>query len=255
MAGRSYRLTPAGRDAWETQDAAIPADYRRILWMMDMEGQSGVAQALTRLFPSDMLEEWLREMEEIGLIEVIPEGEEQNSGFAPGRADETLALEQAKLLDAAKEAGALLARTGAYVAMDRLRDRPLPVKAAAETVILIVEDDVDQLALADLRVSMAGYKVRAAKSVEGYLQALVRDGPPDVLLLDVELPDGNGFDVLARMRRDAEFRLLPIILLTARNEAADIGRGLLLGADGYVTKPYTRNILADVIRRVLRRGE
>jgi len=83
----------------------------------------------------------------------------------------------------------------------------------------------------------------------------VRDGLPDLLLLDVELPDGNGFDLLTRMRRDAEFRLLPIILLTARNEAVDIGRGLLLGADGYVTKPYTRNILADVIRRVLRRGE
>ena len=252
MAGRSYRLTPAGRNAWETQDAAIPADYRRILWMMDMQGQGGVAQALTRLYPSDMLEEWLREMEEIGLIEVIAEGE---TGFAPSSADQTLALDQAKLLDAAKEAGASLARSGAYVAMDRVRDRPLPVKAAAETVILIVEDDVDQLALADLRVSMAGYRVRVAKSIEDYLQAWVRDGPPDVLLLDVELPDGNGFDVLTRLRRDAEFRLLPIIMLTARNDAADIGRGLLLGADGYVTKPYTRNILADVIRRVLRRGE
>ena len=74
MAGRSYRLTPAGRDAWETQDAAVPADYRRILWMMDMHGQSGVAQALARLYPSDMLTEWLAEMEEIGLIEGLPEG-------------------------------------------------------------------------------------------------------------------------------------------------------------------------------------
>jgi len=255
MAGRSYRLTPAGREAWETQDAAIPADYRRILWMMDMQGQSGVAQALTRLYPRGMLEEWLGEMEEIGLIEAIPDGEGQETGFTPSSPDETLALDQAKLLDAAKEAGASLARTGAYLAMDRLRERPLPVKAAAEMVILIVEDDLDQLALADLRVSMAGYKVRAAKSVEDCQQALVRDGPPDLLLLDVELPDGNGFDVLTSMRRHAELRLLPIVLLTARNEAIDIGRGLLLGADGYVTKPYTRNILADVIRRVLRRGE
>jgi len=250
MAGRSYRLTPAGREAWESQDTAIPADYRRILWMMDMQGQSVLA--LTRLYPRGMLEEWLGEMEEIGLVEAIPDGE---TGFAPGNADETLALDQAKLLDAAKEAGASLARTGAYIAMDRLRERPLPVKAAAETEILIVEDDIDQLALADLRVSMAGYKVRAAKSVADYLQSLVLEGPPDLLLLDVELPDGNGFDVLANLRRHAEFGQLPIILLTARREAADIGRGLLLGADGYVTKPYTRNILADVIRRVLRRGE
>jgi len=254
MAARSYRLTAAGREAWESQDTAIPADYRRILWMMDMQGQSGVAQALTRLYPRDMLEEWLREMEEIGLVEVVPEGDGER-GFAPSRADETLALDQAKLLDAAKEAGASLARTGAYLAMDRLKDRPLPLKAAAETEVLIIEDDIDQLALADLRVSMAGYRVRAAKSIADYLEALVRDGPPDLLLLDVELPDGNGFDLLTKMRGDAEFHLLPIILLTSRNEAIDIGRGLLLGADGYVTKPYTRNILADVIRRVLRRGE
>ena len=254
MAARSYRLTAAGREAWESQDTAIPADYRRILWMMDMQGQSGVAQALTRLYPRDMLEEWLREMEEIGLVEGVPEGDGER-GFAPGGADETLALDQVKLLDAAKEAGASLARTGAYLAMDRLRDRPLPLKAAAETVVLIVEDDIDQLALADLRVSMAGYRVRAAKSIADYLEALVRDGPPDLLLLDVELPDGNGFDLLSNMRSDPEFHMLPIILLTSRNEAVDIGRGLLLGADGYVTKPYTRNILADVIRRVLRRGE
>jgi len=254
MAARSYRLTAAGREAWESQDTAIPADYRRILWMMDMQGQSGVAQALTRLYPRDMLEEWLREMEEIGLVEGVPEGDGER-GFAPSGADETLALDQVKLLDAAKEAGASLARTGAYLAMDRLRDRPLPLKAAAETEVLIVEDDIDQLALADLRVSMAGYRVRAAKSIADYLEALVRDGPPDLLLLDVELPDGNGFDLLSNMRSDPEFHMLPIILLTSRNEAVDIGRGLLLGADGYVTKPYTRNILADVIRRVLRRGE
>jgi CheY-like chemotaxis protein len=255
MTGRSYRLTAAGRKAWETQDAAVPADYRRLLWMMDMQGQSGGAQALARLYPGDMFAEWLAEMEEIGLIEPIPDGEETKSGFAPASADETLALEQAKLVEAAKDAGASLARSGAFVAMDRLRNRPLPVKAAASTTILIVEDDPDQMALADLRVTMAGYQVRAANCVSAYLQALLAEGAPDLLLLDVELPDGNGFEVLQKMRQHPEFAELPIVMLTSRNDAGDIGRGLLLGADGYVTKPYTRNILADVIRRVLRRGE
>lgn len=255
MTGRTYRLTAAGRQAWENQDSAVPADYRRLLWMMDMQGQAGLARALAYLFPSDMFIEWLSELEELGLIEVTPEGEETKSGFAPGSPDETLATDQAKLVEAAKDAGASLARSGAYVAMDRLRKRPLPVKAAASTTILIVEDDPDQMALADLRVTMAGYQVRTASSVSGYLQALLTEGAPDLLLLDVELPDGNGFDVLQKMRQHPEFAELPIVMLTSRNDAGDIGRGLLFGADGYVTKPYTRNILADVIRRVLRRGE
>ena len=148
-----------------------------------------------------MLEEWLSEMEEIGLIESLPEGEPLADGFASGSSDSTLALDQAQIREAAKVAGNSLARTGAYLALDRLRQRPMPMKAPADTVVLIVEDDPDQLALADLRVSMAGYKVRVAGSVNGFLQALVDEGAPDLLLLDVMLPDGDGFDVLSKMRR------------------------------------------------------
>jgi CheY-like chemotaxis protein len=250
MAERLYRLTAAGRDAWEKQDSAVPADYRRILWMMDVQGQGGVAEALSKLYSADMLSEWLSELEEIGLIESIPEGE---SGFTAHASDRTVGLDQAQVREAAKIAGASLARTGAYLAFDRLRRRPAPVKPPAEMIVLIVEDDPDQLALADLRVSMAGYKVRVAGSVNGFLQALVDDGAPDLLLLDVMLPDGDGFDVLSKMRRHQALGSLPIVMLTARNEAADIGRGLALGADGYITKPYTKGILADVIDRVLKR--
>ena len=253
MAERIYRLTAAGREAWESQDVAVPADYRRILWMMDVQGQGGVADTLAKLYSPEMLAEWLSEMEEIGLIEALPEGHSAKNAFAPRSSDQTVALDQAQLREAAKIAGNSLARTGAYVALDRLRHRPTPAKTAADTVVLIVEDDPDQLALADLRVSMAGYKVRVASSVNGFLQALVDEGAPDLLLLDAVLPDGDGFEVLVKMRRHQALGSLPIVMLTARNDSADIGRGLALGADGYITKPYTRNILADVIRRVLNR--
>src|SRR5688572_8385057 len=250
MAERIYRLTAAGREAWEGQDVAVPADYRRILWMMDVQGQGAFADTLAKLYPAEMLAEWLSEMEEIGLIEALPEGQVAEDGF-DARPDKTVALDQGQLREAARIAGSALARTGAYVALDRLRHRPAPSKKPAETVILIVEDDPDQLALADLRVSMAGYKVRVASSVNGFLQALIDEGAPDLLLLDATLPDGDGFEVLAKMRRHQALGSLPIVILTARNDPADIGRGLALGADGYVTKPYTRSILADVIQRVL----
>jgi CheY-like chemotaxis protein len=250
MAERIYRLTEAGREAWEREDAAVPADYRRILWMMDVHG--GAAENLARVYPADMLEEWLSEMEEIGLIEIAPEGEKQQGDFAARGSDKTLAFDRARLSEAGQSAGAALARTGAFLATDRLRKRPAPLKPPEESVILIVEDDPDQLALADLRISMAGYRVRVANSVNGFLQAMLDDGAPDLLLLDVMLPDGDGFDVLAKMRRHQALGSLPIVMLTAKNDPADIGRGLVLGADGYITKPYTKNVLADVIRRVLK---
>lgn len=245
---RTFRLTRAGRAAWESEDTAVPADYRRILWLMDFHGHAGVIQGLLRHYPRNVLDDWLAEMAELGLIEEIPEGD---LGDVTPRADNTMALGKIELARA-HSAGEELGRTGAFLATDRLRQRSVPQKPPSETVILIVEDDPDQLALADLRVTMAGYKVRVASSVNGFLQTMLDEGPPDLLLLDVHLPDGDGFDVLARLRRHPSLGTLPIVLLTAKSDPSDIGRGLVLGADGYVTKPYTRNILADVIRKILK---
>jgi CheY-like chemotaxis protein len=234
-----YQLTDAGRNAWESQDTAVPADYRLILWLLDFHGNDYAASAFRR-FPEQLLGAWLGEMEELGLIERATSGPK----YAPERPAEPVADEVS--------AAEMLSRGGAYIAEHRLRSRMPPRKPRARIVVLIVEDDADQLALADLRVSMAGYKVRVANSVNGFLQAIVDEGAPDLLLLDVMLPDGDGFDVLARMRRHPALGSLPIILLTARSDAGDIGRGLVLGADGYVTKPYTKNLLVDVIRRALK---
>jgi CheY-like chemotaxis protein len=251
---RIYRVTPAGREAWESQDVAVPADYRRMLWMMDFHGHAGVIRDLVRRYPKHVLDEWLAEMEELGLIEETQEREPEDThpAFSTRDADQTMTIERARLQQESESVGNALARTGAYVASDRLGLRPAGGKSPGDTVVLIVEDDPDQLALADLRVSMAGYKVRVANSVNAYLQSMLDDGAPDLLLLDVVLPDGNGFDVLAKIRRHPVLSSLPVVMLTAKDDAADIGKGLLLGADAYVTKPYTKNILADVIRRVLK---
>jgi CheY-like chemotaxis protein len=114
------------------------------------------------------------------------------------------------------------------------------------------KDDPDQLALGELRLTMAGYQVHSvdrAKALSRYLRQQAR---PDLLLLDVMLPDGNGFDILAQLRGRPEFSSLPIVLLTAKAELVDIRNGLALGADGYITKPYSKNQLAEVISRVLK---
>ena len=250
---RIYRLTKSGRDAWENEDVAVPADYRRILWLIDFQGHAGLMNAMLKTVSRAVLDDWLEEMEELGLIELVPEGESTPEDFAsPDRTLKLTEIERKRLKQDARKAGDSLASTGAYVAVHRLEDRAPLRKASRETSVLIVEDDPDQLALADLRVSMAGYHVRVASSVNGFLQTMLDDGAPDLLLLDVALPDGDGFEVLARLRRHQALGSLPIVMLTAKADPADIGKGLALGADGYVTKPYTKNVLSDVIRRVLK---
>ena len=243
MSANVYRLTDAGRGAWESQDAAVPADYRLVLWLIDFHGHAHVRTLVNR-FPAHLLGDWMREMEELGLIEPIPEdAEDPEKALAPQPAPQEIEAASNSLL-----------ASGAYLAVGRLRGRRPISKRAADTVILIVEDDPDQLALADLRVTMAGYSVRVANSADAFIQTLAQKGPPDLLLLDVTLPDGDGFEILTKLRQHRRYGSLPVVMLTAKSEYEDIGKGLRLGADGYITKPYSKNILADVVRRVLETG-
>jgi DNA-binding response OmpR family regulator len=107
-------------------------------------------------------------------------------------------------------------------------------------------------ALADLRISMAGYQVRLARNCAELVQEIHTRVPPDIALLDIMLPDGNGLDVLASIRRHPALALLPVVMLTALTEPGEVRRGLTFGADGYITKPYSKKILTDTIRSVLK---
>jgi len=152
----------------------------------------------------------------------------------------------------AKEITASLQRKRAYLSTARLRNRPRLPKTAAQCTVLVVEDDPDQAALADVRVSMAGYNVRMARTRREMFTDLITKPAPDAVLLDIMLPDGDGFQILAGMRRHPKFALIPVIMLTAKTEADDIQRGLRLGADAYITKPYSREVVADTLLQVLR---
>jgi CheY-like chemotaxis protein len=252
--GKLYRRTDAGADAVASGDVAVPSDYRRILALVETEMHGDAIRGSLRQYPDALLAEWLDELEELALLESRPSADiTQPLQFAvprqtPGPIDE----DAPRIEREARAAGAALSRTGAYLAEDRLKNRAPLDKLPGDTVALVVEDDPDQLALADLRVSMAGYQVRVAGSGQALKESLRTMGLPDVLLLDVMLPDADGFAILAGMRRHPKLALLPVILLTAKDDPADISKGLALGADGYVTKPYSKNILADTIRRVLK---
>ncbi|HEX6680253.1 MAG TPA: response regulator transcription factor [Gaiellaceae bacterium] len=123
--------------------------------------------------------------------------------------------------------------------------------AGGRRTILLVEDErsiTEPLAAA---LERDGFDTRVAGTVEEALEQ-ARRSEPDLVLLDVMLPDGSGFDVCRELRRDSK---VPIIMLTARGEEADRVIGLELGADDYVVKPFSAREVSARIRAVLRRAE
>jgi two-component system phosphate regulon response regulator PhoB len=118
--------------------------------------------------------------------------------------------------------------------------------------ILVVDDEPDITALVAYHLAKAGYRVSTAANGPDALKA-AREERPDIVVLDVMLPGVSGYDVLAEMRRREETRDVGVILLTARREEADRIRGLSLGADDYLTKPFSPAELALRVTALLRR--
>ena len=122
----------------------------------------------------------------------------------------------------------------------------------AKEKVLVVDDEEDLLELLKFNLSKEGYQVSCAASGEEALKS-VRGDVPDLILLDLMLPDIDGLEVARRLRNDADTRNIPIVMLTAKGEEADIVTGLELGADDYITKPFSRKVLVARLRAVLRR--
>ena len=122
----------------------------------------------------------------------------------------------------------------------------------ANEKILIVDDEEDVLELVRYNLDKNGYKVETAATGEQAL-AKARAKPPDLIILDLMLPGIDGLDVCKRLKNDTKTQNIPVIMLTAKGEETDIVTGLELGADDYVTKPFSPKVLVARIRRVLQR--
>jgi two-component system phosphate regulon response regulator PhoB len=118
--------------------------------------------------------------------------------------------------------------------------------------ILVVDDEPDITALVAYHLARAGYRVTTAASGAEALKA-AKEHRPDLIILDLMLPGVSGYDVLAEFRNRDETRDVGVILLTARREEADRIRGLSLGADDYLTKPFSPQELILRVSAVLRR--
>jgi len=116
--------------------------------------------------------------------------------------------------------------------------------------ILIVDDDPDLLSLVGFALSQSGFAVVKATDVGSATRAFAAEAP-DLAILDINLPGGSGFDICEAIRRQSR---IPIMMLTARGEEEDLVRALDLGADDYLTKPFSPRTLLARVRALLRRA-
>jgi two-component system phosphate regulon response regulator PhoB len=120
--------------------------------------------------------------------------------------------------------------------------------------IVIVEDEPDMAELVAMQLRREHYDVEVAHDgAEGL--ASVRRRPPDLVLLDLMLPGLSGTEVLRRVRSDPNTADVPVVVLTAKSEESEVVSGLHLGADDYVTKPFSLSVLSARVAAVLRRSE
>jgi len=120
--------------------------------------------------------------------------------------------------------------------------------------VLLIEDDRDIVELVRYNLAREGFQVAAATDGASGL-AQVRKSPPEILLLDLMLPKLSGLEICKAIRRDLALNRLPILMLTARGAEADRVVGLEMGADDYVTKPFSPRELVARIKALLRRAE
>ncbi|MFV8754445.1 response regulator [Nannocystaceae bacterium ST9] len=121
------------------------------------------------------------------------------------------------------------------------------------TTILIVEDELDLLDTLEFNLQREGYVTRRAASGRAGLEAAALEPPPDLVLLDLMLPDMPGTEVCRQLRASERTRSTPVVMLTARGEEVDRVVGFEVGADDYVTKPFSVRELMLRVRAILRR--
>ncbi|MCJ7745695.1 MAG: response regulator [Actinobacteria bacterium] len=119
--------------------------------------------------------------------------------------------------------------------------------------ILVVDDDPTMVKLINVNLKLNNYAVIEAISGEQALDIVSKE-PLDLVVLDIMMPGVDGWEVLKRIREDADTEELPVILVTAKTQDSDVIRGWELGADEYVIKPFNPLLLVEVIKMVLDRS-
>ena len=116
--------------------------------------------------------------------------------------------------------------------------------------VLIADDEPNIVAALEYLLQRSGYEVRVARSGDEALK-LIEQHPPDLVLLDVMMPQRSGYEVCQRVREREDWRHIKIVMLSARGRDVEVNKGMSLGADLYITKPFSTSELVATINGLL----
>jgi CheY-like chemotaxis protein len=247
-----YALTRRGEAQLRGAHTTLPSSALDLLVRID--GRSTVASirsAMAGTSADDVAGtfEWLIQS---GLIEPASAADDGMIDFdAPSGAAAPLAPSASAVSSATSEAGVGLTSLQQQGYFVRIARRPaarpqLPIDR--KPLVIVVEDEPQLAKFLMHYLVLDGFEVRTAANRAEIVESVRLPPRPDLVLLDVMLPDADGFDVLMKMRAHPSLADVPIIMLTAKTTREAVIKGLAGGADGYITKPFQTDVLMKAIR-------
>lgn len=241
-----YELTALGRS--ELRRSATRLSAAELALLVRFNGELTLGQLQATLAPSvrvsfPALFRSLRDRRLLTLMTLDPlqsrfQIDLQNLGLHVGAAEADAGL-------------AALRRSGFYVQIARERtDVPPPAPGQLRTAV-VVEDEPVLANFIKHFLMLSGFQVRLAANRAEVVEAFRQLPVPQLVLLDVVLPDADGFDILLRLRQHAKLKRVPVIMLTAQSTRLAVIKGIAAGADGYLTKPFEPEALLRAVQTVL----
>ena len=248
-----YAVTGKGEEELKRGSTGLAHAALELLVLLDGKSSIAAISERTKALSLEEMRQTAQTLAQGGYI--LPAMPEQEIDFSHFFADRPAAEPSAQAAEQARgeaESGtAALKLNGYYVSIARKAASTIAPAGGSSYTVLVVEDDPELQGALKFLLIMEKFVPRLASNREEILEALRTPPLPDVALLDVGLPDTNGFDVLARMRQHPRLKSIPVIMLTGMATREDVMRGLAGGADGYITKPFDRDVLLAGIRAVL----
>jgi two-component system OmpR family response regulator len=248
-----YALTDKGSAELKTAGTSLSAAELQVLVLIDGQATvTQIAQAAPGLAPGSV-SEIMRKLFASRLITTAtePSSDGLESGFFSIAVPAGFFSNSAQPNPEVDKSVSTLKQTGYYV---RIARKPVALRQSTQgqqITILVVDDDPDLLKLLRTYMKLEGFVVRTAEKRDDIIGAFRQPPKPDLVLLDVELPDANGFEVLAKMRLHPMLKTVPVIMLTGSATREAVLKGLQAGADGYVTKPFEPDHVVAAVRAVL----
>jgi len=250
-----FTLTPKGSNEMKGGATSLAAHELELMVLID--GRRQVATIIKQAKTSDAAEirDILKVLLHNGFISVAKPVEAEEASleyfFDPGKyAPEPSAQAKASVVAEAADGASSLQEQGYYVSIAR-RARGRQRIASDKPCVLVIEDEPLVAKYLRALMELEGFSVMLASNRAEIVAELSRRPLPDLVILDVMLPDTNGFEVLQSMKRGSHLAEIPVIMVTTQATRESVMKGLAFGADGYITKPFEAEVLLRSVKAVL----